>query len=139
MSDDAMYGAAAAVRAAESIRGRIGATTPVVGIILGSGLGGLADRISNPVRVPFADVPGFPAATVVLVSEGSSVKNVKVPLVPVISGVPMPARDSDSHSAGGKLAGIRTMFECTPCSASICQNARPARVRRMPPPASGIR
>ncbi|CAA9322860.1 MAG: Purine nucleoside phosphorylase, partial [uncultured Gemmatimonadaceae bacterium] len=34
------------------------------GLILGSGLGGLADRITDAVRVPFAAVPGFPPATV---------------------------------------------------------------------------
>ena len=33
--------------------------------MLGSGLGGLAGRIANAAAVPFADVPGFPAATVV--------------------------------------------------------------------------
>jgi len=39
-------------------------TTPVCGIVLGSGLGGLADRIDDAVRIPFSHVPGFPAATV---------------------------------------------------------------------------
>ena len=39
--------------------------TPVAGVILGSGLGGLAGRIQGAIRVPFAEVPGFPAATVV--------------------------------------------------------------------------
>jgi purine-nucleoside phosphorylase len=59
------YGAAAATAAAGAIRARIGEATPVAGIILGSGLGGLAGRIVDPVTVPFADVPGFPTATVV--------------------------------------------------------------------------
>jgi purine-nucleoside phosphorylase len=36
----------------------------VAGIILGSGLGGLASRIADPVAIPFAEVPGFPSATV---------------------------------------------------------------------------
>ncbi|MFL5606593.1 MAG: purine-nucleoside phosphorylase [Gemmatimonadaceae bacterium] len=47
------------------MRQRIGTTTPVAGIVLGSGLGGLAARITDAIAVPFADVPGFPAATVV--------------------------------------------------------------------------
>jgi purine-nucleoside phosphorylase len=59
------YGANAAATAADALRGRIGTTTPVAGIVLGSGLGGLAARIANPVAVPFAEVPGFPSATVV--------------------------------------------------------------------------
>jgi purine-nucleoside phosphorylase len=36
---------------------------PAVGIVLGSGLGGLADDVENPVAIPFADLPGWPAAT----------------------------------------------------------------------------
>jgi purine-nucleoside phosphorylase len=60
-----MYGAAAASRAADAIRQRLGSIEPVAGIILGSGLGGLARRIADPVVVPFAEVPGFPTATVV--------------------------------------------------------------------------
>ena len=59
------YGAAAAQVAAKEIRRRIGTTAPVAGIVLGSGLGGLAARISESTAVPFADVPGFPTATVV--------------------------------------------------------------------------
>jgi purine-nucleoside phosphorylase len=59
------YGAAAAADAAHVIRRRIGGDTPVVGIILGSGLGGLVDRIANPIAVPFTEVPAFPTATVV--------------------------------------------------------------------------
>jgi purine-nucleoside phosphorylase len=58
------YGASAAAGAARALRGRIGSVTPVAGIVLGSGLGGLAARIADPVAVPFADVPGFPPATV---------------------------------------------------------------------------
>jgi purine-nucleoside phosphorylase len=36
---------------------------PKVGIVLGSGLGGLADDLADPVAIPFADLPGWPAAT----------------------------------------------------------------------------
>jgi purine-nucleoside phosphorylase len=36
---------------------------PAVGIVLGSGLGGLADEVADPVSIPFADLPGWPAAT----------------------------------------------------------------------------
>ena len=59
------YGAAAAARAADAIRQRVGTSAPVAGIILGSGLGGLVQRLANPVAVPFSEVPGFPTATVV--------------------------------------------------------------------------
>jgi purine-nucleoside phosphorylase len=36
---------------------------PEVGIVLGSGLGGLADELEDPVAIPFAELPGWPAAT----------------------------------------------------------------------------
>ena len=37
---------------------------PTVGLILGSGLGVLADQMSQPIRVPYQDIPGFPTSTV---------------------------------------------------------------------------
>jgi purine-nucleoside phosphorylase len=46
----------AAVRARTDLR-------PAVGIVLGSGLGGLADAIEDPISIPFGDLPGWPAAT----------------------------------------------------------------------------
>ena len=36
---------------------------PEVGIVLGSGLGALADDLEDAVAIPFADLPGWPAAT----------------------------------------------------------------------------
>jgi purine-nucleoside phosphorylase len=36
---------------------------PRVGIVLGSGLGGLADALTDAVAVPFAELPGWPAAS----------------------------------------------------------------------------
>jgi purine-nucleoside phosphorylase len=46
----------AAVRARTDI-------VPVAGIVLGSGLGGLADDIADGVSIPFEDLPGWPVAT----------------------------------------------------------------------------
>jgi purine-nucleoside phosphorylase len=58
------YGTAVARAAADAVRARL-LVKPRVGIILGSGLGGIAAAIEQSVRVPYRDVPGFPAATVV--------------------------------------------------------------------------
>ena len=58
------YAADAAQKAANAIRSRADARQPSIGIILGSGLGGLANKISDAVRIPFGDIPGFPEATV---------------------------------------------------------------------------
>jgi len=59
------YGRDAARKTADAIRARVGDEKPVIGIVLGSGLGGLAADIDGAVRIPFAEVPGFPSATVV--------------------------------------------------------------------------
>jgi purine-nucleoside phosphorylase len=36
---------------------------PEVGIVLGSGLGGLADELRDPIAIPFGELPGWPPAT----------------------------------------------------------------------------
>lgn len=38
---------------------------PRVGIILGSGLGAFAERVENPVSIPYAEIPGFARSSVV--------------------------------------------------------------------------
>jgi purine-nucleoside phosphorylase len=50
-------------RAAEMVRAKIGSPIDTA-LILGSGLGGLADRIENPVSIPYRAIPGFPPASV---------------------------------------------------------------------------
>jgi len=37
--------------------------TPRVGMILGTGLGGLAEQIQQPVGIPYEEIPHFPAST----------------------------------------------------------------------------
>jgi len=61
MSD---YSTQAAEKAAAAIRGRSD-VQPTIGIILGSGLGGLSKKIDGAVRIPFRDIPGFPEVTIV--------------------------------------------------------------------------
>lgn len=39
-------------------------TAPTVGIILGSGLGGLIDAVSIDTEIPYSDIPNFPESTV---------------------------------------------------------------------------
>jgi len=53
-------GYSAAENTARAIRSKIGKRSPSMGIILGSGLGGLADEIEDAVKIAYADVPGFP-------------------------------------------------------------------------------
>jgi purine-nucleoside phosphorylase len=50
--------------AADIIRDRAGAAPIALGLVLGSGLGGLGDRIGGAVRIPYGELPGFPASGV---------------------------------------------------------------------------
>lgn len=49
-------------RAASFIRGGAG-VVPDVAVILGTGLGGLAEEIAGRAAIPYADIPGFPVST----------------------------------------------------------------------------
>jgi len=42
---------------------RRSALVPRLGIVLGSGLGGLAGELTEPVAIPFSELPGWPAAS----------------------------------------------------------------------------
>lgn len=54
MLDDAVR----AIRARSSLQ-------PAAGVVLGSGLGGLADSLDGVVEIPYAELPGWPEATAV--------------------------------------------------------------------------
>ena len=58
------YSTSAAIKAATAIRKRAASQHPTLGIILGSGLGGLSKTIADAVRIPFGEIPGFPEVTV---------------------------------------------------------------------------
>ena len=51
--------------AAKFIADRLGGRKPFAGIVLGSGLGKLADRIENQTVIPYKEIPGFPVSTAV--------------------------------------------------------------------------
>lgn len=52
MSDDVR-------RAVEAIRPRLGPRRPAVAIVLGSGLGAVAERVEDAVRIGYGEIPGF--------------------------------------------------------------------------------
>jgi purine-nucleoside phosphorylase len=78
--------AVAHVRALTSI-------TPVVGIILGSGLGAFASQVEDAATIPYAEIPNFPQSTVV----GHSGKLV----VGTIAGVPVAVMQGRVHAYEG--------------------------------------
>jgi purine-nucleoside phosphorylase len=52
-----------AEEAASLIRSAV-VTTPTIGVVLGSGLGGFADRLTEPVILPYTTIPHFPEPSV---------------------------------------------------------------------------
>ena len=51
--------------ASDALVERMGGRKPQVGIVLGSGLGMLADQIENPLVIPYNELPGFPVSTAI--------------------------------------------------------------------------
>ena len=51
--------------AAAAVRPRLARRAPSIAIVLGSGLGPFADRLERAVRVPYGEIPHFPAPTVI--------------------------------------------------------------------------
>jgi purine-nucleoside phosphorylase len=47
------------VAARDAVASRLRGRRPSISLVLGSGLGGLADAISDPVRILYKDIPGF--------------------------------------------------------------------------------
>jgi purine-nucleoside phosphorylase len=50
--------------AAATVRARLAGRVPQVGLILGSGLGGFADRLTDAVKIDYGELPGFPVSKV---------------------------------------------------------------------------
>lgn len=51
--------------AADYVKSQLRDLRPKVGIVLGSGLGKLAESISNPITIPYRTIPGFPVSTAI--------------------------------------------------------------------------
>ncbi|MCR5561253.1 MAG: purine-nucleoside phosphorylase [Bacteroidales bacterium] len=52
-------------KAAEYIKSKLGGRQPKAALILGSGLGPIAESVENPVVIPYKEIPGFPVSTAV--------------------------------------------------------------------------
>jgi len=49
---------------ADFLRARLDSLTPHIGIVLGSGLGAVAEAVASPVFIPYSEIPHFPRSTV---------------------------------------------------------------------------
>src|SRR5579863_90600 len=50
--------------AAQFLRGKLGKLSPRVAIVLDSGLGAVANRVTEKIQVPYSEIPHFPQSTV---------------------------------------------------------------------------
>lgn len=53
------------LEAADYIKEKTSGITPTVGIVLGSGLGKLAEKIENATIIPYSEIPHFPVSTAI--------------------------------------------------------------------------
>ncbi len=79
--------------AAASLDCRLGSLAPAIGIVLGSGLGAVADAVSPTAVIPYAAIPHFPQSTV----EGHSGRIV----FGMLAGVPVIVMQGRVHSYEG--------------------------------------
>ena len=112
-------GAAPASNALEAIRAAAPGVAPKVGIVLGSGLGGLADAVENPIAIAYADLPGFPLPSV----EGHEGRLV----LGRIAGLPVACLQGRVHLYEGAPAGavnlpVRTL-RALGCEILVLTNA----------------
>lgn len=50
--------------AASFIKQRLGSVRPLIGLVLGSGLGDMANQVEQPITIDYSEVPHFPVSTV---------------------------------------------------------------------------
>jgi purine-nucleoside phosphorylase len=50
--------------AAAFLKAKLNGLSPQIAIVLGSGLGAVADSVSNPIVIPYGEIPHFPQSTV---------------------------------------------------------------------------
>jgi purine-nucleoside phosphorylase len=75
--------------AAEFLSKQLGGLVPRIGIVLGSGLGAVAEAVTSPVFVPYGEIPHFPQSTV----EGHSGRIV----AGLLNGVPVVVMQGRVH------------------------------------------
>jgi purine-nucleoside phosphorylase len=87
---------ARAEQAARFVLERVPGTSPRIGLVLGSGLGGLADRFEAAEAIPYSELPGFP--------EPAVVGHAGVLVLGTLAGVPAVAMRGRAHLYEGHPA-----------------------------------
>ena len=92
--------------AAAWIRKRAGGKAPSVAVVLGLGLGGFFDRLEDALEIPYVDVPGWPASTVVGHAGRLGIGTMAGKTVAVLSGR---AHVYEGHGMDRVVFGARVM------------------------------
>ena len=79
---------------------------PVLGVVLGSGLGGLADEVQDRVEIPYDQIPGWPVST--------AIGHAGVLVLGTVDGVPLAVMRGRAHlyegvGADRAVYGIRVL------------------------------
>ncbi|EJG2385599.1 xanthosine phosphorylase [Kluyvera ascorbata] len=105
--------------AVEVLRAAKPGFTPRIALILGSGLGALADRMDNKTTLSYEELPGFPVSTVI----GHAGEIV----MGTLHGVPLICMKGRGHFYEGLGMGIMTQavrtFKLLGCEFMFCTNA----------------
>ena len=115
-------------KAADFIR-QAGGIRPQTAVVLGSGLGGFAGRVSDAVRIPYAKIPGFPRATAPSHAGEMLLGRVAGREVCVLSGRShcyegLSMREAAFYVGALKLAGVRSLL-LTNASGSVSASFTP--------------
>lgn len=96
-------------QSADIIRERTGGLEPRIAIVLGSGLGAVADAVGDATIIPFEDLPGFPRPTVQSHSSSLVLGHLKGQAVAVMMGR---AHYYESGQADAMKASIQALRAC---------------------------
>ncbi len=115
--------------ALDTLRLRAPAARPRIAVVLGSGWGGLIEHVAQPLRVPYADLDGFPQAGVAGHAGELLLGRIGTQEVAVMSGRKHAYEDGDVKAMQVPLMALRALG----CEALVQTNAAGSLDPRMPP------
>ena len=115
--------------ALEALRSRAPAARPRIAVVLGSGWSALTGQVSDAVRVAYADLEGFPRATVAGHAGEVLLGRIGTREVAILSGRKHAYEDGDVNAMKVPLGTMRALG----CSTLVLTNAAGSLDPRMPP------
>lgn len=112
-----------------AVRARAGGRLPRVAIVVGSGLGAVADRVTGVTRIPYGEIPGFPVSTVSGHAGTLLLGELGGRQVAVLSGR---AHAYEGHAPQAMRLPLRTL-RALGCRAAVLISAVGSLTRKIPP------